>query len=378
MPFIAIAQEVAAAVHSDVYRRLTAQLHVFGALRTLASQDLSAAQLFEHLERLSGYRLFVSTAAGRELLPGVAPPPPDLVGLLPGSYSSAPVVPGGYVLPVPAPEGAAGYVLALERSGAVAAGLAVVQHIATVAALQLSLLRHEQETARREGAETLAELLQGVLDPAASRRRLERLGHPEGARLVLAVVRGSGDVDDGRIARALAEVDPAALLLRQHSDLVLLVADTTDPVVVLGGRDDLAVGVSRPFTAGEALAVRRREAGWAVRRAAARPGSVVRFGTDSAGRWLADDGDTLRELADSALGEVIAYDEQHGGALVPSVRTWLESDRQTAQAAANLHVHPNTLAYRVRRFEQLSGRSLQSTADLAEVWLALSAVPQVG
>jgi DNA-binding PucR family transcriptional regulator len=47
----------------------------------------------------------------------------------------------------------------------------------------------------------------------------------------------------------------------------------------------------------------------------------------------------------------------------------------TAEA---LHIHPNRLLYRVRRFEQISGRSLASTESLAEVWPALrttAAVP---
>ena len=73
------------------------------------------------------------------------------------------------------------------------------------------------------------------------------------------------------------------------------------------------------------------------------------------------------------LGPVLAYDAAHGAQLVPSVRAWLAHDRQTGEAAAALHVHPNTLAYRVRRFEELSGRSLRPPPDLAEVWMALQA-----
>jgi hypothetical protein len=45
------------------------------------------------------------------------------------------------------------------------------------------------------------------------------------------------------------------------------------------------------------------------------------------------------------------------------------------------YVHPNTLLYRVRRFEQISGRSLASTESLVEIWLALrttAAVPATG
>ena len=77
------------------------------------------------------------------------------------------------------------------------------------------------------------------------------------------------------------------------------------------------------------------------------------------------------------LGAVIDYDAAHAGDLVSSVRVWLEHDRQTDRAARALHVHPNTLLYRVRRFEQISGRSLASTESLAEVWLALRTMAAV-
>src|SRR3954468_14755484 len=206
VPFIAIAQEVAAAVQSDMHRRLSAQLHVFGALRTLATEDLGVAELFARLERFSGYRLFLSTGTGRRLLPEVPEPPPELAPLLPRSFDAPPIVPGGYVLPVPAPGGPAGFLLALERPAIAAAGLAVAQHIATIAALQVSIRRHERETQRREGAETLGELLQGVLDPAAPRRRRTRLGFAAADELRLAAiraVRAGAAVDDVRVQRDL-------------------------------------------------------------------------------------------------------------------------------------------------------------------------------
>ena len=81
---------------------------------------------------------------------------------------------------------------------------------------------------------------------------------------------------------------------------------------------------------------------------------------------------------EQVLGAVIDYDAAHAGDRVTSVRVWLEHDRQTERAARALHIHPNTLLYRVRRFEQVSGCSLTSTESLAEVWLALrvtAAVP---
>jgi purine catabolism regulator len=190
VPFIAIAQEVAAAAQEDARQRLGAQLQVFGALRWLAAEDLDTATLFKRLERLSGYDVYLCTPQGRPLLPGVPVPALDV---LPAQPDAPPTIPGGFVLPVPAPGGPAGYLVAFERGGARPAGLAVVQHIATVAALQVAMARHDRETLRREGAETLSELLQDVLDPMAARRRLARMGLSLDTETVLLVVKGAPD-----------------------------------------------------------------------------------------------------------------------------------------------------------------------------------------
>lgn len=74
------------------------------------------------------------------------------------------------------------------------------------------------------------------------------------------------------------------------------------------------------------------------------------------------------------LGAAQAYDRERESELVRTVQTWLERERQAGPVAAALQIHPNTLAYRLRRFEEVSGRNLRSTADLAELWLALRAL----
>lgn len=240
VPFIAIAQEVAAAVQEDARQRLGAQLQVFGALRWLAAEDLDSATLFKRLERLSGYEVYLCTPQGRPLLPGV--PVPD-VAVLPSEPEAPPTIPGGFVLPVPAPGGPAGFLVAFERQGARPAGLAVVQHIATVAALQVAMARNERETLRRQGAETLSELLQDVLDPAAARRRLVRMGIPVEAELALLVIR---NVPDEAVHRALDE-EPH-LMLRRGEDRYVLGSPALGPVVA--ALPGVAAGMSRPFRRG--------------------------------------------------------------------------------------------------------------------------------
>jgi purine catabolism regulator len=76
---------------------------------------------------------------------------------------------------------------------------------------------------------------------------------------------------------------------------------------------------------------------------------------------------------DRVLGPALRHDERRRTALASSVRAWLQAERRTDAAARALGVHPNTLAYRIRRFEQLTGRDLSVTADIVDVWLALRA-----
>jgi hypothetical protein len=131
------------------------------------------------------------------------------------------------------------------------------------------------------------------------------------------------------------------------------------------------VGLSRPFPDGASVAIARREAQWALSRAVEAGRALVSYGEDRTERWLTGETADLRALVEQVLGAVIDYDAAHGGGLLTSVRVWLEHDRQTERAAQALHIHPNTLLYRVRRFEEISGRPLASTESLAEVWLAL-------
>ena len=378
VPFMAIAQEVAAAVQGDTGQRLNAQLQVFGAVRWLAAGNLSTREIFDRLERLSGYRLYACTTGRGPLLDGVPAPPPDHAKLIPTTPTSPPTVPGGYVLPVSGPRGTVGYILAMEAADAVPAGVSVVQHIATVAALQLSMQAHERETLRREGAETLAEMLRGALDTAVVARRLAIHGFPPDGRLVLAIVRpGHADADGDAVADTLAHSRFAQLVLRQEEELYVLIPDDRSARATLAGSGTV-VGTSLPFRAGASLRVARREAQWAIARAVESGRDMVSYGDDRTGRWLTTDSADLQTLVDDVLRAVIEYDDAHSGDLLPSVRTWLEHDRQTDKAAQALHIHPNTLLYRVRRFEQITGRSLASTETLAETWLALraAATPQ--
>ncbi|MEJ2863678.1 PucR family transcriptional regulator [Actinomycetospora flava] len=62
---------------------------------------------------------------------------------------------------------------------------------------------------------------------------------------------------------------------------------------------------------------------------------------------------------------------EFGRLVLEAVAVYLAEDRHVARAARALPVHPNTLRYRLRRFEELTGSSLDSTETIVEVSFAL-------
>lgn len=60
-----------------------------------------------------------------------------------------------------------------------------------------------------------------------------------------------------------------------------------------------------------------------------------------------------------------------GQLIEDTLRTYLAADRSIPRAARSIPVHPNTLRYRLRRFEELTGQHLDATTTIVELSWAL-------
>ncbi len=76
-------------------------------------------------------------------------------------------------------------------------------------------------------------------------------------------------------------------------------------------------------------------------------------------------------LARRALGPLDDYAARRSADLMETLEVFMEAELDRRAAADRLHVHPNTLDYRLRRIEELTELSLSSPNDLALVSLAL-------
>lgn len=130
------------------------------------------------------------------------------------------------------------------------------------------------------------------------------------------------------------------------------------------------VGIASTFTEVARAPAARREARLAC--AAATPGTseLVRYADQPLPVLLASAPDTARWYAKQVLGEAMD-DNDERAVLIETARIWLAEAGSTSAAAERLFLHRNTIRYRLRRLEQLTGRDLTNPVDLAELHVAL-------
>jgi DNA-binding PucR family transcriptional regulator len=83
-------------------------------------------------------------------------------------------------------------------------------------------------------------------------------------------------------------------------------------------------------------------------------------------------------LVDPRLWALCDYDAAHDGSLAETLRAYLDCFGDVAAAGDVLHVHPNTVRYRVRRIEEIVGATLGDPDDRLVLALGLRAMPLTG
>ncbi|MER6468608.1 PucR family transcriptional regulator [Streptomyces collinus] len=279
--------------------------------------------------------------------------------------------------------------------------------------------RDAARTVRRRLAQEVLELVQTGAAPAeiAARLRvaapvlLPGLGAAPHWQVVVARVEWEGDeVEGGPVAQSLLEevlVDPLATG-PEPSDRIA-VAHTGDEAIALvplpavaaehdgsetglladallqtvreplsaGLNDDgrLTLGVSAAVHSAEGLRGALEEARHARRVAAARPGRVCAAGHQELAShvlllpFVPDD--VRRAFTARLLDPLKEYDRRHRAELIPTLEAFLDCDGSWTRCATRLHLHVNTLRYRVGRIEQLTGRDLSRLEDKLDFFLAL-------
>ncbi|SEP60651.1 PucR family transcriptional regulator [Streptomyces radiopugnans] len=240
-------------------------------------------------------------------------------------------------------------------------------------------------------------LLEGTMRVADLAETSEALGLPERGRYAVVIVAGPGREAHRALIRSRV---PAAVRILWHPR-----SDADLGIAPLGGGPGDSGEPGDPGTADAAEAAD----GLLAELAGALPALPgLRTGISSAVEGLAQVGDARRlaetalrsatpggapvllhehlpaallvsspglaaALAERVLGPVLRLEGPDRDLLLDTLAVWLECDGSARRAGSRLFCHRNTVLNRLRRFEQLTGRSLGRPHEVAELSLALTA-----
>lgn len=396
VPFADITEHFAAAASGASSASLARQRTLLAAIAAGRSLDELAARV----SRETGHECRVLTTTGRHVVPGTGELSADVLDVLTAAFLKADRLPavvrvaGGSpysLFPVGSALGnrLASWIVVAEgdhRTWEEGASEAVLE-LAAMASLDRSR-RDEGLRAVRHIADEAIALVAAGSRPVETATRLRHAGLDPSLSFH-AIVAEFADRADVDVVRSLVEdvaleFGPPVVAVSSTSEVVALVEALPGREALLRrafvraapgvGRDRLCVGVSSA-AALEALSGAVEEARHARRVAAAGHDPVTVVAAEEVTSHVlllaAVPDDVRRTFATRVLGPVLEYDGRNEAGLVDTLSAFMSCDGSWSRTAEALHVHVNTVRYRIERVEALTGRSLARLEDRVDVFLAL-------
>jgi len=385
VPFTAVVRAVADANHREESRQLGRVARLYELLRTSMASAQTGPETLRKLGQELGIRLYVvdpetglslfdegeETAFGPALVESYAAHRHAIPAMLRLSLPDSDVgTPGAVAVAVPGNQPSA---LVVEPLGSQLPSPVLLQHIATGAALELAQLFAAREQQNRASAELLSQMMDRRIDPRSAAEQVTQAGL-DLEKCVLAVANDDSATAATTVHRVLARTRVPYLLLHRDGLLYVVLPDSAldEPPPAQLSQSACPWGVSAAIANANRMPDAAHEAHWALRVAETENRPLVRYG-DQTALLLPRTSTEAHALVDRILGELIRQDSEHGTEYVHTLRSMLQHDRSWQSAAADLHIHKQTLGYRIRKIEVLAGRGLTRTEDLAEWWFALRA-----
>ena len=340
------------------------------------------------------------------------PEPPPAGGELARAFLTAPRLPylheGMTLFPVAAEptSRAADWFLAFEGDARdwSAERRTLITEMAAIVALERARLDDRLNVEGRL-AQEVVRLVVSAAGPEEIAPRLTLAGLDAGAPFAAVAASGQAPLRPDELRAVLGEVIPVPRpvvgMLDEEAIALVPVENAEDDVAGqiqtalaalapgLAG-SGLAVGISDVVAAGE-LRGAVQEARYARRLAAQRlapfPGGAG--GSSSRGQHdpvcvvrhdelathvllLASVPDDVRHMFRVRLLDPLrTYDEVHNADLVRTLETFLQNSGSWTRCAESLHLHVNSVRYRIQRIEELTGRDLSRLEDRVDFFLAL-------
>ncbi|HEK1689289.1 PucR family transcriptional regulator [Pseudomonas sp. GD03746] len=252
----------------------------------------------------------------------------------------------------------------------------LVRSLAGLLGVELERLMIQRDQQREEGESLLRSLLDGTTEFSLALPVLERHGLT-GTLVSLAIMPGPAgpwSIDNIHHCPSLCALTP---LLFVESGL-LMALSRNQPSIFEELRTNLGVGtvigVSGPISAATGLQESFRQSRLALIQAQEIVKEILAYGEAETGLVMAPKSmPEARALVGRYLGPLIEHDRTQGAALLTTLITFLQNDGNWKATAFDLDVHRQTLVYRLKLVEQLTGLKPTTTSGIARFWIAIQA-----
>jgi purine catabolism regulator len=244
--------------------------------------------------------------------------------------------------------------------------------------------------------ELVAALLEGSYgSEVGATERARRLGFDLGGHFGVLVVRshnsGAAALDTLIVAarRCLARSAPGSLVAAHDGaacvilpepatdavDHARLVAEALRADCAAALREEVLVGVGRSRSGPQGVRQSQREAEHALRISARlkTPRAVATFADLGLHRLLVamTQHAEMDDFYQQTAGALVAYDDRTGSGLMETLDAFFHSHGSPTDTAHRLHLHRNTVLYRLRRIEEIGGLRLDDPATRLNLHLCL-------
>ncbi|MFD4179711.1 PucR family transcriptional regulator [Rhodococcus sp. NPDC058514] len=244
--------------------------------------------------------------------------------------------------------------------------------------------REAADTRAREDAEARRRLIRTLfanqaLNPAGAADAVRAFRIPErGAFLVASVEESESCPSADSLRSELRCVGVESVWDTEVDGRVGLLWATAAPaleagLVALGGIGVGRVGVSRGFGRPGGIGEAVEQARQARRCALDGAVDATRYDSVPVPLLVIRQPDAGQLTARQVLGPVLALPADDRESLLSTLEAWFAARGSTTAAAARLHYHRNTVLYRLRRIQELTGRDFSDPVHAAELYVGLCA-----
>lgn len=250
----------------------------------------------------------------------------------------------------------------------------ILRHISTILGLIVEKESSVLERQRRVGAEIFRELIEGkVTDEIASILLKDyRLGNEP----LCIISCKAKNFEEERLHYWLIDSNISHLITLRENNIFILIPKNDHIITNLRAElpETIFIGISNSIIRLAKIPDAYQEAIWALHSAESNNINMVDYARSFfVSPFLPRNMLKAEESVKQVLGSLLEYDEKHSAELTKTLCAYLSENRSWKKTAAKLHIHKQTLVYRINRIEEITGYRLDNINSIAELWLALQA-----